>query len=151
MLKNKIQEEFIKAFKAKDEPTKRALSSFKAKIQEAEKGQKNQPLDDLQITQLLSKLIIQRQQSLLIYIDQKREDLAKVEQEEIDVLEKFLPPKMTKEEIVKQFFLITASIPSTLPDVARIGKAIGVFNKQFPGQSTPEELKALVTELQWFK
>lgn len=146
-MKDKIQEEFIKAFKAKDEPTKRALSSFKAKIQEAEKAQKNQPLDNLQITQLLSKLIVQRQQSLLIYLEQKREDLAKIEQEEIDVLQRFSPPKMTKEEIVKELFLITVSLPESLPNVAKVGKAIGMFNKQFPGQATTDELKQYISEL----
>lgn len=146
-MKDKIQEEFIKAFKAKDEPTKRALSSFKAKIQEAEKAQKNQPLDDLQITQLLTRLIIQRQQSLLIYLEQKREDLAKIEQEEIDVLQRFSPPKMTKEEVVKELFLITVSLPESLPNVAKVGKGIGMFNKLFPGQATTDELKQYISEL----
>jgi uncharacterized protein YqeY len=146
-MKDKIQEEFIKAFKAKDEPTKRALSSFKAKIQEAEKAQKNQPLDDLQTLQLLSKAIIQRQLSLMTYRDNGRNDLAQVEAEEIEVLKRFMPTGMTQSEIKEELIRIMDFLPTNLPDVAKVGKAIGMFNKQFPGQATTDELKQYISEL----
>jgi hypothetical protein len=79
------------AMKAKDEASLRGIRAIKAEIIKA----KTEPGAGGQITEegelkLLQKLVKQRKDSLEIFTQQNRTDLAQKEQEEIDIIEKFL-------------------------------------------------------------
>lgn len=143
-LVEQIQIKFIEALKAKDENAKRALSNFKSKLTEAQKAQKNVELNEVQSLQILNKTIAQRQQSFTIYSTNGRQDLADVEQAEIDILSQFLPPQMSDSEIAEELILILDNIPYNLSEQARSGKAIGMFNKAFPGQADIDRLKKII-------
>jgi uncharacterized protein YqeY len=144
-LKERIQTDFVKAMKSKDVIGKRALSSLKAKITEAEKANKNTELADSEIIKVITSAIKQRTQSHTEYVKFGRTDLADVEMEDINALEKYLPAQMTKSEIETAVREIIQSFPHVISNRnALIGKSIGEFNKKYAGRATTEAVKQIL-------
>ena len=99
-LEKTVNEQIKTAMLAKDEAGLRALRAIKAAIllaKTAEGAGENMSAEEE--TKLLQKLVKQRKDSLEIFSQQNREDLAKKEREEIAVIEKFLPKQMSAEEL----------------------------------------------------
>src|SRR6186713_3562916 len=99
-LEQKIMTELKAAMLAKDEAGLRSLRAIKAAILLAKTAEGSSgELKEGEEIKLLQKLVKQRRDSLEIFQQQNRADLAKTEQEELDVIEKFLPKQMTPEEL----------------------------------------------------
>src|SRR5438045_1683271 len=98
-LEQKIMADLKTAMLARDEKSLRGLRAIKAAILLAKtsEGAGGELKEDDEI-KLLQKLVKQRKDSLEIYQQQKRADLAQKEQEEIEVIEKFLPKQLSDEE-----------------------------------------------------
>ncbi|MGK4422025.1 GatB/YqeY domain-containing protein, partial [Klebsiella pneumoniae] len=82
---------------------------------------------------LLQKLVKQRKDSLEIFTQQNRADLAQKEQEEISVIEKFLPKQLSAEELSEALKTIIAELGAG--SVADLGKVMGVATKQLAGKA----------------
>src|SRR6266850_2030250 len=95
-LEQKIMAELKTAMLARDEKTVRSLRAIKAAIILAKtaEGAKGELKEEDEI-KLLQKLVKQRKESLDIYRQQNRSDLAQKEAEEIEIIEKFLPQQMS--------------------------------------------------------
>src|ERR1700712_825055 len=91
-LEEKVMKELKSAMLAKDEKSMRSLRAIKAAIINAKtaEGAGGVIKEDDEI-KLLQKLVKQRRDSLAIFEQQNRDDLAKKEKEEIEIIEKFLP------------------------------------------------------------
>src|SRR6516162_7663965 len=105
-LEQKVMADLKNAMLAKDEKGLRGLRAIKAaiilaKTAEGAGGQLSEEAEH----KLLQKLIKQRKDSLEIFSQQNRTDLAQKEQEEIEIIERFLPAQMDagklKEELAK--------------------------------------------------
>lgn len=134
------------AMLAKDEASLRSLRAVKAAIllaKTAEGG--NGELKDEDEIKLLQKLVKSRKDSLEIFQQQNRADLAKKEEEEIAVIEKFLPKQMSPEEIKVELLKIISSIGASSP--ADMGKMMGAATKQLAGKADGKTISALVKEL----
>ena len=147
-LKEKINADFIIAMKAKALVVKSALSSIKAKITEGEKLNGNSELSDQEVLKVITTAIKQRKQSYDAFMLGNREDLAINEQEEMKVLEIYLPKQMTEEEIESAVRTIIQemSVVVTNPQ-ALTGKTIGEFNKQYQGMADITVVKSIVNNL----
>src|SRR5215510_9507274 len=99
-LEQKIMGDLKTAMLAKDEKALRSLRAIKAAILLAKtsEGAGGELKEDDEI-KLLQKLVKQRKDSLEIYQQQNRADLAVKEEEEIAVIEKFLPAQLSPEEL----------------------------------------------------
>src|SRR6202007_1024171 len=99
-LEQKVMADLKTAMLAKDEAGLRGLRAIKAAILLAKtsEGAGGELKEDDEI-KLLQKLVKQRKDSLEIYQQQNRTDLATKEQEEIEVIEKFLPKQLSAEEL----------------------------------------------------
>jgi len=102
------------AMLARDEKSLRGLRAIKAAILLAKtsEGAGGELKEDDEI-KLLQKLVKQRKDSLEIYQQQKRTDLAQKEQEEIEVIEKFLPTQLSTEELQLEIKKIIAETGAT--------------------------------------
>ena len=99
-LEQKIMTELKTAMLAKDEAGLRSLRAIKAAILLAKTAEgAGGELKEEDEIKLLQKLVKQRKDSLEIFQQQNRADLAKKEQEEIAVIEKFLPKQLSAEEL----------------------------------------------------
>jgi len=132
--------------KAKDEAGLRGLRAIKAEIIKAktEPGAGGEISVDGEL-KLLQKIVKQRRDSLEIFTQQNRPDLAKKEQEEIAVIEKFLPKQLSEVEIKEALVAIVAEVGATSP--ADMGKVMGVATKQLAGKADGKVISALVKEL----
>jgi uncharacterized protein YqeY len=94
---------------------------------------------------LLQKLVKQRKDSLTIYQQQNRQDLAQKEQEEIEVIEKFLPKQLSQDELKEKLAEIIRSAGASSP--ADMGKVMGIASKQLAGVADGKSISATVKEL----
>lgn len=147
-LKEKIQADFILAMKTKNGTAKMTLNSLKAQITVAEKANKNIPLTDEQTLKVLTSAVKQRKQSIEAFQLANRLDLVQKEQSELQVLESYLPKQMTDSEIETQIRSLIKLFPEISANRnALVGKTIGAFNKQFPGQAEPQKVKSIIESM----
>ncbi|MFN3299133.1 MAG: GatB/YqeY domain-containing protein [Sediminibacterium sp.] len=145
-LEEKVMGGMKDAMKAKDEALLRGLRAIKAEIIKA----KTEPGANGQITKeqeqkLLQKLVKQRKDSLEIYQQQNRADLAQKETEEITVIEQFLPKQLTQEELDAAVASIIAETGAS--SAADMGKVMGVASKQLAGKADGKAIAAAVKAL----
>jgi uncharacterized protein YqeY len=134
------------AMKAKDEASLRGLRAIKAEIIKAktEPGAGGELSEDTE-NKMLQKMMKQRKDSLEIYRTQKRDDLAKKEEEEIAIIEKFLPKQMNEAELKEALKKIIEEVGASSP--ADMGKVMGVATKQLAGKADGKIISATVKEL----
>ena len=90
------------------------------------------PLDDLSIIEVLSKMVKQRVESAEIYRVNGRVELAEKENEEIDIIRNYMPKQLSEEETVDA---ITQSIQSTnSSDIKDMGKIMSELKSNYSGQ-----------------
>ncbi len=145
-LEQKVMTELKAAMLARNEGGLRGLRAIKAAIIIAKTAEgAGGELKEEEEVKLLQKLIKQRKDSLEIYQQQARADLAVKEQEEIAVIEKFPPKQLDAgqlREILSQIIKETGA--SSPPDM---GKVMGVASKQLAGQADGKSISAVVKEL----
>ncbi|MEN9569290.1 MAG: hypothetical protein RL172_521 [Bacteroidota bacterium] len=145
-LEEKIMAEMKEAMKSKNEAVLRALRAIKAEIIKA----KTDPgaggvINEATEQKFLQKMMKQRRDSLEIFEQQGRADLAAKEKEEMAVIEKFLPQQLTEEAIKTAVAKIIADTGASSP--ADMGKVMGVASKQLAGQADGKIVSAIVKEL----
>lgn len=145
-LEQKIMADMKDAMRAKDDVALRSLRAIKAAIIVAKtaEGAGGEIKEDEE-TKLLQKLVKQRKDSLEIFQQQNRADLAKKEEEEIAVIEKFLPKQMTSDELKAALEGIISQVGAT--SAADMGKVMGAATKQLSGQADGKAISAAVKEL----
>ena len=144
-LEEKVMAQMKDAMKAKDEALLRGLRAIKAEIIKAktDPGANGQVTEDGEM-KILQKLVKSRKDSLTIYQEQKRPDLATKESEEIAVIEKFLPQQMSEAELTEAVAKIIAESGATGPQ--DMGKVMGVASKQLAGKADGKAIAAAVKE-----
>jgi uncharacterized protein YqeY len=145
-LETQIMAEMKDAMKSKNEAALRGLRAIKAEIIKA----KTDPGANGVITEegelkLLQKLVKQRKDSLEIFTQQNRADLAVKEQEEIAIIEKFLPKQMSEAELIESLKIIIAEVGAV--SAADLGKVMGVASKQLAGKAEGKAISAAVKQL----
>ena len=145
-LEQKIMAEMKDAMKSKNEAALRGLRAIKAEIIKAktEPGAGGEISEEKEIA-MLQKMMKQRKDSLDIYRQQGREDLAKKEEEEIGIVSKFLPQQMSQEELMQELKQVIAETGASSP--ADMGKVMGVASKKFAGRADGKTISAAVKEL----
>ena len=142
-LEQKIMTDLKAAMLARDEAALRGLRAIKSAILLAKTSGTNELTEGDEV-KLLQKLVKQRKESVDIYIQQERADLAKGEQDEIAVIEKFLPSMMSEEEVKNAVqTIIKESGASTAAD---LGKVMGLATKQLAGKADNKLVAALVRQ-----
>ena len=153
-LKNKIDNDYKKALKAKD---KAKISTFRlilSSIKDLEilnrSGPNKKDTDNEEIKKLLKKMIKQRSESIEIYKKNNRQDLLEVEEGEAQVLASYLPKQLSEEETNKVCNEIVQKIgANSLKDM---GKIIGELKKNYSDTIDFSKAGSILKELlnkQW--
>ncbi|MBA4197974.1 MAG: glutamyl-tRNA amidotransferase [Chitinophaga sp.] len=145
-LEQQVMSEMKEAMKSKNEAALRGLRAIKAAIiiAKTEAGANGEVSADGEL-KLLQKLVKQRKDSLEIFQKQNRADLAQKEEEEIAVIEKFLPKQLTEEELKAEVAAIITEVGASSP--ADMGKVMGAATKQLAGKADGKAISAIVKEL----
>lgn len=145
-LETKIMAQMKDAMKAKDEASLRALRAIKAEIIKA----KTDPgaggvIDEATEQKFLQKMVKQRKDSLAIFETQGRADLAIKEQEELAIIERFLPEQMSEADITIAIKTIIAELNAST--AADMGKVMGTATKQLAGKAEGKLISTIVKSL----
>ncbi len=143
-LEERINSELKTAMLAKDEASVRGLRAIKQGILMAKtSGATSMSAEDE--IKMIQKLVKQRKESVEIYQQQNRPDLAKPELEEIAVIERFLPKQMDEGEIRSELKRIISEVGASSPQ--EMGKVMGAASKFFAGKADNKIVSQLVKEL----
>lgn len=145
-LTEKIASDLITAMKAKDKVVLEAIRAAKTAFTLARTEKSGDTVlaaeEELKIIQ---KLVKQRRESAEIYKAQNRPDLYEKEVIEADVLEKYLPAKMSEEELLKIIKGIIERVGAKSP--ADMGKVMGAATKELAGKADGKEISSKVKQL----
>lgn len=140
-LKQQLTEDMKAAMKAGDKHSLGVIRLINAAIKQKEVDERIE-LDDAAVIAVLDKMVKQRKDSVSQYEGAGREDLAKVEREEIVVIERYLPAKLGEAEIVAAIQAAIAQTGAAGP--ADMGKLMGALKPKLAGQADMGLVSALV-------
>ncbi len=144
-LEEKVMEEIKAAMKAKNEAELRTLRAIKSAILLEKTSGSGTEMTEADEMKMLQKLAKQRRDSLEIFKQQNREDLAAKEQEELTIIERFLPRPFTQEELEAELKNIIAQTGASSP--ADMGKVMGAASKQLAGKADGKTISETVKRL----
>lgn len=125
-LKERLDQDIKEAMKAKDAASLRALRALKAAVLLAEtaEGHAGTPLSEPEEMQLVQRQVRQRRDSIEQFRANNRPDLAQTEEEEIAVLQRYLPAALSEEALRARLQEIITREGATGPkDMGRVMKA----------------------------
>lgn len=145
-LTEKIATDLINAMKAKDKVSLEAIRAVKTAfiLARSEKGAESVLTNEEEL-KIIQKLVKQRRESAAIYKEQNRPDLSEKEVIEADVLEKYLPAKISDEELTNMVKVIIARVGAKSP--ADLGRVMGPAIKELAGKADGKEISAIVKQL----
>lgn len=144
-LEKRVNEEITAAMKARKEVDLRTLRAIKAAILVEKTAEGAKEMDEAGEQKLLIKMDKQRRDSLDIFTQQNREDLAVIEREELTVIERFLPQQLSAEELAAEVSTIIAAVGATSP--ADMGKVMAAASKQLAGKADGKAISEAVKSL----
>ena len=143
-LKDRLAEDLKEAMRGRDEPRKTAIRLVIAAIKNAEVAQ-GSALDDAGVLKVVSKEVRRHRESIEGFQKGGRQDLVEAEEAELAILQSYLPPAMSREEIVEAAHRVIADTGARGP--ADKGKVMPVLISQLAGRAEGREINEVVTEL----
>ena len=152
MLLESIKKDLKIAMKAKDTlkiSTLRMITSSIKNIEISNRGSSNEDsledsLSDSEIIQLLSKMIKQRNESAEIYSTSNRNDLEKKENDEIEIIEQYMPSQIDDQEVNKLIDQVINETDSS--SIKDMGKVMSVLKEKYSGQMDFGKASSIVKE-----
>ena len=148
-LREKINEQFNSALKSKNKNLVSTLRLVLAAIKDKDianrTGEKKEIIKDEEIIKLLRKMKKQRQDSADLYKKGERADLLKIEEEEIKIIDSFLPQQLNEEETKKICKEIIESLGAS--SVKDMGKIMGTLKKKYSDKIDFSKVNTIVKGL----
>ena len=148
-IKEKINDEYKTALKSKDKNKistyRLILSGIKDLDISNRSGPNKKETDDEDIKKLLKKMIKQRNESVEIYKKNKREDLLKIEQGEIDLLSTYLPKQLSEEDTKKICSEVISKVGAQ--SIKDMGKVMGELKKNYSDSIDFSKAGSMLKEL----
>lgn len=142
-LKQTLSDTIKTSMKARELERVKVLRNVQAVVKQIEIDRQTE-LDDAGVLEILQKQLKQRQESLGIFTENGRDDLASKEQFEIDIINEFMPKQMDEAEIAA---LVKAEIAEQGATSMRdMGSVMGVLKNKTAGRADPALISKLVKE-----
>jgi len=142
--KLKLTEELKSAMRSRNEQLLRTVRDLKSRIQmkEIEKGEE---LTEPEFIKLVATAAKQRKESIALYKEGNRLELANSEQAELDILETYLPKMMDENEMITLVKSVISESAASGPQ--DMGKVMGLLMKKAAGKADGKRLQELVKEI----
>lgn len=146
-LKTTIDQDIKDAMRSKDQAALRALRAIKSAILLAEtsEGHTSGELTEDEEMKLLTKQAKQRKDSLAQFLANNRNDLAEKEQEELAIIERYLPKPFTSEELTAAIQSIVAEVGAS--SIKDLGKVMGIASKRLAGKADGKAISEAVKQI----
>ena len=145
MIRDEIKAAQIAAMKARDTATLNATRLIQAAIKNRDielRTSSATPDDDLVVTEVMQKMIKQRRESIEMFRKGDREELAKAEEAEVAVIERFLPQQMSEADATLAIDAIATELGAT--SVKDMGRVMAALKERFAGQMDMAKASGLV-------
>ena len=143
MLKAQIIDDMKAAMKGGEKVRLGVIRLITAAIKQREVDERIE-LDDEQVLIVLDKMVKQRRDSIQQYTDAGREDLAVIEQAEVEIIQAYLPAALSEDEIVA---IVEAAIAQTgASSMADMGKVMGIVKPQVQGRGDMGAVSGIVKQ-----
>ncbi len=139
--KNKIDNQIKESMLKKNKDRLVALRAIKSAILLEEKSGIEESINEIKI---LSKLIKQRKDSSELYKKQNRMDLYKKEEDEIKIIQEFLPDQLSEEDLNKEVDIIINE--SGAKTIQEMGKVMGIASKRLEGKADNSTIASLIKQ-----
>jgi uncharacterized protein YqeY len=143
VLKAQIIDDMKAAMKGGEKARLGVIRLITAAIKQREVDERIE-LDDEQVLVVLDKMVKQRRDSIKQYTDAGREDLAAVEQAEVEIIQAYLPAALSEDEIAA---IVEAAIAETgASSMADMGKVMGIVKPQVQGRGDMGAVSGIVKQ-----
>ena len=144
-LETQIMADLKEAMKSKDRVALEALRAIKTALLNEKTAAGASEMTEADELKLLTKLRKQRVESMTIFREQGREDLAEPEEAQIAIIERYLPAMLSEEEIEAKVKEIVAELGAT--SMADMGKVMGKASAAMAGQADGKVISGIVRKL----
>ena len=148
MLRDRFTADMKEAMKAGDKGKLGAIRLIQAALKDKDieaRGNGKEPLSDEEILALLQKMVKQRQESIAMYEQGGRQELAQQEKNEVEVISSYLPKQMDEAETKAA---IEAAIAETgAASMKDMGKVVGVLRAKYAGRMDFAKASGLVKDM----
>ena len=142
-IKQTLTDTIIVSMKAREIERVKVLRNVQAVIKQIEIDRQTE-LDDAEVLEILHKQLKQRHESLTIFTENGRDDLATKEQFEIDIINEYMPKQMDEAEITA---LVNAEIAEQGATSMRdMGSVMGILKTKTAGRADPALISKLVKD-----
>jgi uncharacterized protein len=135
MIRESIKEALVAAMKAGDRPRTGALRLVQAALKNRDielRGAANPPQDEVLVTEVLQKMVKQRRESIAMYEQGGRAELAAAEAAEMAVIETFLPRQMGDDELAAAIEAVVAETGAA--GIKDMGRVMALMKDRHAGQ-----------------
>ncbi len=139
ILKQKITDDMKSAMRARDKQRLGAIRLIQAAIKQREIDERIS-LDDAQVILVLDKMLKQRRDSLAQYEKAERQDLAKQEAFEIELIQTYMPQPLSETELAE--LIETAITETSATSIKELGKVMGYIKPKVQGRADMRALSA---------
>ena len=143
-LKDTIKQDYLTAYKAKEETKVSVLRMLQSNIKNVEIDKKEELLDE-DIVKVVQREIKQRRDSIESYKSGKRDDLAKKEEDELEVLVGYLPKQLSDEDVEKIVKEVISQVGAN--SKADFGKVMGAAMPKVAGKADGNKVSGIVNKL----
>ncbi len=137
----RIDQDFKEAMKTKDELTLSTLRLVRSSLKNKQIEMQHE-LSDAEVAAVLKTMIKQYQDALVDFTNAGRQDLVERQQKEIDLIGRYLPPALPKEELEK---IVREAVEAS--GAKDVGKAMGAAMKAVNGRADGNEVRIIVQKL----
>lgn len=146
-MREQINQALKEAIKAQDKRRMSTLRLINAAIKDrdiAARSSDQKCVDDDEILGILAKMVKQRHESIKTYTEGGRPELAQQEQEEIDIIESFLPKQLSEEEVHSAVLEIMSEVGCE--GLKDMGKTMGTLKERYTGRMDFGKASLIVKE-----
>ena len=145
---DRVKQDLTDAMKAQDDVRRRALRSLRAALANKEIAQRragaDSSLEGQEELAVVQKQVKQRRDSIEQYEEADRDDLAQKEREEIEVLEDYLPDRLSDEELAERLDAIIDDVGAT--SMADMGPVMGRAMDELRGRVDGNRVREMVQD-----
>lgn len=142
-LQEQLEKDFLFAFKAKDKVKTAVLRMVKTAVKNKQ-VELGRPLNDNEVLAVLIKEAKQREDSISQFRKGGREDLALKEEQELEVLQRYLPKQLSLEEVEKEVDVAIEKLG--VSSLKEMGKVMSYLMRKYTGQIDGKKLNQIVRQ-----
>lgn len=136
MLRQRLNDDLKTAMKSRDQAATSALRLVLAALKDRDIAARSRGvtdgIDEAEIVEMLQKMVKQRNESIALYKQGNRQELVDQEQGEIDIIERYLPKKMSDEEADAAVDQLVSELGAT--SIKDMGRVMAALKERFAGR-----------------